>query len=215
MTAEDVKVENIETMGLDAGRLCLDFANTANWHASEQPVEYLTGYSALVTFGRRTGTLSDEAASGLLKRAYEQPDEAAAVLETAIELREALYRIFDEVSHGHAPEADDLALLNRHLSQALARSQVVAEGNGFTWTWSGDEAALDRMLWPVARSAADLLTSAEIERVGQCADDRGCGWLFFDTTRNHSRRWCDMKDCGNRAKARRHYRRHKAAQAAA
>jgi predicted RNA-binding Zn ribbon-like protein len=71
------------------------------------------------------------------------------------------------------------------------------------------------MLWPVARSAADLLTSAEeLARVGQCADDRGCGWLFFDTSRNHSRRWCAMKDCGNRAKARRHYRRQRKARQA-
>ena len=61
------------------------------------------------------------------------------------------------------------------------------------------------MLWPVVQSAVDLMTSPELDRVGQCADDRGCGWLFVDTTKNRSRRWCDMRDCGNRAKARRHY----------
>jgi predicted RNA-binding Zn ribbon-like protein len=61
------------------------------------------------------------------------------------------------------------------------------------------------MLWPVVRDAADLLTSKELNRVGRCADER-CGWLFVDTSRNRSRRWCSMESCGNRAKARRHYR---------
>ena len=64
-----------------------------------------------------------------------------------------------------------------------------------------------RIFWPIAHSAVDLLTSEDIDRVGQCGDDRGCGWLFFDTNRNHSRRWCRMEDCGNRAKAHRHYHR--------
>jgi len=63
------------------------------------------------------------------------------------------------------------------------------------------------MLWPILRSGADLLASEDRERVGQCADDRGCGWLFFDASRNRSRRWCNMEDCGNRAKAKRHYAR--------
>jgi predicted RNA-binding Zn ribbon-like protein len=61
------------------------------------------------------------------------------------------------------------------------------------------------MLWPILRSAAEVLTSEKRTRLGQCADDRGCGWLFLDTSKNRSRRWCDMEDCGNRAKARRHY----------
>ncbi|MCB0153982.1 MAG: CGNR zinc finger domain-containing protein, partial [Anaerolineae bacterium] len=55
-------------------------------------------------------------------------------------------------------------------------------------------------------SAAELLTSDRLNRVGQCAGE-SCGWLFLDTTRNHSRRWCEMEHCGNRAKAKRHYRR--------
>jgi predicted RNA-binding Zn ribbon-like protein len=67
---------------------------------------------------------------------------------------------------------------------------------------------LDEMLRPVARSAADWLVSADVDRVRLCADDRGCGYLFVDTSRNRSRRWCSMESCGNRAKARRHYERH-------
>src|SRR5207302_22567 len=74
---------------------------------------------------------------------------------------------------------------------------------------AAEEETLDRMLWPVIRSAADLLVSGEAQRVRRCASET-CDWLFLDTSRNHSRRWCDMSGCGNRAKARRHYARAKA-----
>lgn len=69
------------------------------------------------------------------------------------------------------------------------------------------------MLWPVARSAAELLTSPDAQRVRECAL-RSCSWLFVDRSRNRRRRWCDMKTCGNRAKARRHYRRKQKSRAA-
>jgi predicted RNA-binding Zn ribbon-like protein len=64
------------------------------------------------------------------------------------------------------------------------------------------------MLWPIVDAAADLLVRGEPERIKTCGSAT-CGWLFLDLSRNRSRRWCDMKDCGNRAKARRHYARRK------
>lgn len=189
------------------GRLCLDFANTADWHASDQPEERLTSYSGFVLWSQQVGILTQKQAKRLLRQAADRPDEATAVLNRAIALREAIYEVFAAVAHGQSPQAIDLSALNAALSEALARSQIAPVETGFGWQWAGDEDALDRLLWPIARSAADLLTSDDLQRVGQCADDRGCGWLFLDTSRNHTRRWCDIKDCGNRAKAHRHYER--------
>jgi predicted RNA-binding Zn ribbon-like protein len=191
---------NAETEGL-----CLDFANTAEWHASGHPTEQLQSYAALVSWAQRVGILTDHEAGQLSREATRRPSDAAAVLERAISLREALYRILSAVVADRPPGEADLAILNGALSDALARVHVVREADSFAWRWAADETALDRVLWPVARSAADLLTSEKLARVGQCADDRGCGWLFLDMSRNRSRRWCDMKDCGNRAKAKRHY----------
>ena len=68
-----------------------------------------------------------------------------------------------------------------------------------------EDGDLDQVLWSVLRSTTDLLTSKDLQRVGVCADDRGCGWLFYDTSRNRTRQWCSMRGCGNRAKAKRHY----------
>jgi predicted RNA-binding Zn ribbon-like protein len=98
-------------------------------------------------------------------------------------------------------------LVNAGLSQSLGQARLHAGPTGFTWGWADNPGALDRLLWPVMQSAAELLTSDLVARVGECQDDRGCGWLFIDTSRNRSRRWCSMGGCGNRAKAHRHYQR--------
>jgi predicted RNA-binding Zn ribbon-like protein len=187
-------------------RLCLDFANTVDWRTAAQPHELLTSYADLVAWGQRTGIVSEGTARRLLEESARGPTQAAAVLERAIVLREAIYRIFSAVVAEHAPEAADIATLNRALAETMSRLQLAWTADGFARCWSGDEDALDQVLWPVVRSAAELLTSDELGRVGVCAGD-GCGWLFFDTSKNRSRRWCSMQDCGNRAKARRHYRR--------
>lgn len=188
------------------GRLCLDLANTVDWHGSDEPVEFLTSYSELVAWSRHVGVLTEPLAQLLLKEAAGRPLDAVAVLKRAIALRETIYRIFSAISHEYAPQATDLAALNAELSGALVQSRIALAGEDFVWGWAGGESALDRMLWPVVHDAANLLTSGELSRVGQCSDAQ-CGWLFLDMSRNHSRRWCSMEDCGNRAKARRHYRR--------
>jgi len=197
------------TLKLLGGRLSLDFTNTTDWHASDHPVEFLTSYSDLVAWSQHVGILTDHRVQRLLKEAARRPVDATAVLERAITLREAIRRVFSAISHGHPPQAADLVTFNAELSGALAQSQIVSTAEGFAWDWASAEDALDGMLWPLVHDAAGLLTSQELDRVGQCADDR-CGWLFLDTSRNRSRRWCSMDDCGNRAKARRHYERKRA-----
>jgi predicted RNA-binding Zn ribbon-like protein len=191
---------------LSAGKLCLEFANTADWHAAEQPIETLADYAALVAWAKRLGLLDERKAASLISRANAQPALAAQIYQWALELREAIYRIFAALAAGKQPAAVDIELINDALPQAFNRPAVVPSENGFTWRYASGE-GLDQLLWPVLRSTAALLTSGEVDRVGQCADDRGCGYLFFDTSRNRSRRWCDMNSCGNRAKARRHYAR--------
>jgi predicted RNA-binding Zn ribbon-like protein len=197
-----------EALCLESGRLCLDFANTAEWHASDQPVEGLNSYADLVRWSQSVGLLTEDGVQHLLDRAARRPADAAATLERAITLREALYRIFSAVAAGQLPQAADLDIVNEALAGALAHLQVDLSAGGFTWRWVGGEEALERMLWPVARSAADLLTSEDLDRVGECADDRGCGWLFMDESKNRSRQWCGP-GCANRAKAQRHYARQK------
>src|SRR5512136_205044 len=108
------------TWQLRGGRLCLDFANTADWHASDQPEERLTSYAEFVSWSRQAGVLTEDQAKRLLRRAADRPEEARVVMNRAIALREAIYEIFAAVAHGRAPQAADLAALNAALSEMLA-----------------------------------------------------------------------------------------------
>lgn len=199
---------------LVAGELCLDFANTADWHAAAEPKETLTSYEALVSWAGRVGVLDASTARCLQQEAAKHPVAANAALKKAIAVREAIYRIAVGIIEGERPDARDLDTFNRALATALQQRRLVPGPGGLTWAWQAADRGLDQILGPVLWSAAGLFTSGERDRIGQCADDRGCGWLFLDTTRNRSRRWCAMEDCGNRAKAHRHYRRSRGQQPA-
>src|SRR5262249_18770329 len=112
---------------------------------------------------------------------------------------------------GGAPSDTDLAVLNSELARSLGRLRIMpGKGNGaFSWRWAKSPIELDHALGPISYSAAGLLASKEeLTHVRQCRG-ANCGWLFLDCSRNHSRCWCDMRDCGNRAKVRRHRRKHR------
>ncbi len=194
---------NLDLIG---GRECLDFVNTLDGRRNGHPHDYLSSYTDLVLWGQHVGLVTEGEAQQLIGEARRHPPKASQVFERAIVLRETIYRIFVAITSGERPAATDLTRLNEVLSEALAQLQIVPTTEGFAWDWRGEKKALDRLGWLLARSAAELLTSAELNRVRECGGDN-CGWLFVDTSRNRSRRWCDMKSCGNRAKAQRHYKR--------
>jgi predicted RNA-binding Zn ribbon-like protein len=193
----------------DSGLLPLDFANTADWHARADPLEKLNSYADLVNWSWKAGLLTEEAALRLLDASERRPQDALQTLERVIEVREAIYRIFSHRAAGKEIPENDLDVFNAALSEALRRVRLESAQNGFSWGWDDEDRNLEVMLWPILRQTAELLTSDDLQRIGECADDRGCGYLFYDTSRNHSRRWCSMESCGNRAKAQRHYKRSK------
>jgi len=184
---------------LIAGVLCLNFANTLYGHGETPVHEYLAAYRDLAVWSRKAGVLADREAEFLIRKGAKRPSEALSIFHRAIALRETIYRIFKAIAYGELPKLADLSALNAARSEALAHSHIAQTGTRYAVDWD-DQAALERMLWPIALSAAELLTSASLSRVRQCG---GCDWLFVDSSRNHLRRWCSMSACGNRAKARR------------
>ena len=187
-----------------AGELCLDFANTARWHASPHPIETLDSLEDLVRWCRSARLLDRATAEALLQEARRRPGAAKAALRRVIAVREIVYRVVVALLRGERPRAVDVTAFNRALRSALIHVRLTPAKGGLAWAWEREGRRLDAPIWPILDSAADLLTSPRRTRIGQCADDRGCGWLFVDTTKNRRRRWCDMSDCGNRAKAQRH-----------
>lgn len=205
----DMNTEEFQ-FDLSGGRPPMDFANTLYSRVREVPRENLHRYEDLIVWAQQAGVLDRDLADRLAREGRRRPQAAAAVLEQAIVLREAIYRILMAVAEDQPVPADDLGILNAELARALSHARVVPTSDGFAWDWEDRPEALERVLWPVARSTAELLTSDELSRVRVC-DHEQCLWLFVDESRNRSRQWCDMKTCGNRAKAKRHYQRRKVA----
>jgi predicted RNA-binding Zn ribbon-like protein len=197
-------------MKLVGGRLCLDFINTVDGRKSNSPRteaqlvgDKLGDYSDLVEWSRHSGIVTATEAERLIQAGKRNAGEAKDVLGRATALREALYRICKAVMTGRRPARVDLDIVNGELLEARAHERLTHGPHGFTWELAGDEAALDRMLWSIAQSGAELFTSGDLSRLRECSGE-DCGWLFEDTSKNRSRQWCDMQDCGNLAKVRRY-----------
>lgn len=197
-TREDTDIVPVERMDLVGGDISMDFVNTASTRSGGTVgKDKLRTYDDLVTWAERVELAGADRATRLRRAAAADPAAAARVLDRARGLREVIYRVFA----ADPPAPDDLAALGEAAAAAAAERRLEAADGSFRFAWP-DSDALEQLLWPVALSAAELLTSADRERVKECASD-SCNWLFLDQSRNRSRRWCDMKDCGNRAKARR------------
>jgi len=202
-----VETEPSPAFEFSGGALCLDFVNTL----ADRPrcrEEKLGDFSDLLRWAEAAEVVNATELASLRRQAAQQPGRASKTFLGAIELRERLFRIFSGLAAGDRPAPGELAALNVALRDALPHLRLGDGGDGVRWHWAGPTTRLDRILWPVTRSAAELLTSADVTLVRECASDR-CSWMFVDNSRTRRRRWCDMKTCGNRAKARRHYARRK------
>jgi predicted RNA-binding Zn ribbon-like protein len=194
---------------LSGGHLALDFANTiSRRHSAEKTVEHLNSYHDLVAFARQTKVITAAESETLRQKAESHAKQAGQVLRSAITLREAIFSAFLALANGTPVSHQDIGLIDKAASEALRHRHIVPANGGYAWRWD-DEPMLERTVWPIAESAAALLTSTDLAKVREC-EASDCYWLFLDNSRNHSRRWCTMSACGNREKARRHYRRQKA-----
>ncbi len=169
-----------------AGHLALDFANTVDDPLGPARHDHIATYPDLLHWSVRAGALTAEQAGGLRG--------SAAAVRKAHALRDVLNDVFVAVATGTPPE---WAALRPFVADAVANS-ALAPTHELTWPAA---TARHAMLWPVAYAAERLLTSPDSHRVKQCA---GCPWVFLDHSRNGSRRWCAMNDCGTHAKIRKY-----------
>jgi predicted RNA-binding Zn ribbon-like protein len=188
------------------GDICLDFANTMRGLRGGAAVELLRDYVDLTDWAEQTGALTAAEARLQRREGERRITAAAGVLARSRSLREVIYRIFSNLAADRGPATTDLEALNAELGRALAHARVDRIQDGFAWGWESETADLDQLLWPVALAAARLLTGTPARAIRECSNPF-CSGLFIDTSRNHSRRWCDMRTCGKRAKERKPRRR--------
>ena len=191
----------LETLELVGGALCLDFVNTINSRVHPEH-DYLMHYSDLIGWANKVGILSPIQANQLQKRAKQNAEEVDKVLNKVQRSRELLYRLFSSAKASNK----DMEVFVGVYGEAISNGWLTKDDNHYRTTWKIDE-TLIAVLWPIVHSAGELLQSEDLRHVKECP---GCGWVFLDTSKNQSRRWCSMNTCGARDKMRRYHKRKRA-----
>ncbi|MFF5178758.1 CGNR zinc finger domain-containing protein [Micromonospora sp. NPDC000316] len=193
-------VEGVTRMHLVGGNVALGFINTRTGPpGGPSDDDVLTGYQELVAWGVHAGTLTEAEATALHRLSRNDPDGAHAAFARALGTRDYLDEIFRPLAAGGAPSTDALARLRDDEADALGHAQLQG-GSTFAWVWRDDH-TLARPLRPVVHAAVQLLTAGALDRIKGCG---GCRFLFNDESKNRSRRWCSMDDCGTAEKMRRY-----------
>jgi predicted RNA-binding Zn ribbon-like protein len=181
------------------GDLALDFANTVDDPLGPAHHDHLATYDGLLVWSVRTGVLPAGDLDGRRRSAEQQSRAASAALRRAHVLRDALNGVFGAVAAGATVASEDWVTLRRAAADGLARAVARPSGTGYRLEWPEDE--LLGPIWLVADAGVTLLRSGDRRRVKQCA---GCPWLFLDSSRSGTRRWCSMEDCGTHEKVKRY-----------
>lgn len=193
--------EKTPRFDLCGGHPALDFVNSLDNRFGESgPAELLQSYDDLLRFAGQNRLLEPRQAR-LLARAA-SPEEATRALRSARELREALASVFYGQVDGRVPDATDLHTIERHFHNAGGHRELRWQASRVRWDWDRYETNAELPVWALAQSACELVLSDAMDRVSACGAE-SCRWLFLDTSKNHTRRWCKMEVCGNRMKARR------------
>lgn len=197
----------IESLPLDGGRLCLNFINTVHDWTVEDPFEYLCSYSNFLDWSVKVETLSPSERDRQSSLAADNQEKAVSVLQSILEARKVLYNLFLAIAQNRVPNDETQGKFNKLLSEATSGMALEIKGEDLNVQHKWLEKDNFRfLLYPILKSAYDLLISDDLDRVKECG---ACGWLFYDQSKNKSRKWCSMESCGSNVKAKRYYHRHK------
>ena len=184
-------------------RLCLDFVNTIEGPISDHPEEYLKGYEDVLIWGQHVELWNAADTLALQQALAHDPEQANALYLDTVRLRSLLYRIFQQTAYEADPNEQDINALHAFYLDAIRAARLDADYEGWSWQWNRADPYY--VLWCVVASAMKVLQSGEGVHVKECRGIDDCGWLFLDTSKNHSRQWCSMEGCGSRVKMRRQY----------
>jgi len=186
------------------GHLALDFTNTVEFQHTEDAKEFLHSYQHVLAWCWQLALLPDVLAENLQHTAAADPAQAEAAFQSALALRQAIKSLFVAVTQSAEPTPEAQSIFQKAVVQAESHRSIAFVNGRPLWTWADEPSNLDRPLWPITLAAMELFTSPQLEQVRQCPN---CGWLFVDTSRNHTRRWCSMEVCGSQMKSKRQYQR--------
>jgi predicted RNA-binding Zn ribbon-like protein len=180
--------------------LSLDFVNTVGNISSANPTEKLNSLSDLIEWSKQGKLISNDEAIAIFTETEKNILESEKLFKRVLRFRKSIYDIFRSIINREEISSKDLRVFNNELSRAMSKAEIFHHESELVWDWKNN--SLERIPFLIARIAAQLLTSSDLEKL-KCCSGENCGWLFCDTSKNKRRQWCDMRDCGNLAKAKR------------
>ncbi|MEQ9467940.1 MAG: CGNR zinc finger domain-containing protein [Ekhidna sp.] len=193
------------TYKLIGGSLCFDFANTMSWRDSESPHEWLDGIDNLLEWCRLAEIVNDSEAQIILTE-FEKAKDSEALLAELIDLRELINKIFCAVIDHSVPKANDMVKLNQLASKTLSKLEVAYYEDKYQLRLQKCDSIIGKVFNEIVWSSIRVLTETDIKHIKKC---KACHWLYIDKSRNNSRTWCTMEDCGNRSKVNRFNRKNR------
>jgi predicted RNA-binding Zn ribbon-like protein len=207
MVSYDPSPSRADSLTLIGGELALDFANTSSGRGFPTQQDHLQRPEHVAQWAAHAKVLPPGDAQWLAEAVSAEPELGERLIAEALALREDVYQLGAAIAAGRPAPPERIESLTHAHARALSRGALTPVGKNFGWSWRPREAPVEAILGPISLSALTLLQQADLTRVKRCQGEK-CGWLFFDTTKNKSRRWCEMEVCGNRAKQKRFARAH-------
>ncbi len=191
------------SLPLVGSELAFDLSNTSSGRGHSTHKDHLGVGKDVIVWAQHAKVLTPTDGEWAVSAVIDNRALADELLHRTLLLRETIYKLGEAIATGLGTSTETVDTLAHVHAACIARAHLVKHDSGFVWAWAPQDSLVEAILGPVTLSALTLLTQADLSRIKQCAGDH-CGWLFFDTTKNKSRRWCEMQVCGNRAKQRRH-----------
>jgi predicted RNA-binding Zn ribbon-like protein len=201
-----VKKSNIRTIRFDGGRLCLNYINTVHDRLVEPLNDYLKSVNDLIQWSFRAKVIDSGTMKTLKQNAPGNSEKADAFFVEAISLRETLYKVFLCIARDQKIPNGNLDDFNNLISLYFPHLKIIKSGNGYSEEWHYPPDSFYLINAPILKDAYDLLLHGKQNRIRECPN---CGWLFYDSSKNGSRRWCSMTTCGSNVKALSWYHKHK------
>jgi len=179
------------------GQLCFDFSNTVSYRNKDTPHEWLNNFENLSVWSQIVGIMEESESNQLIRNLSKNPEEGERKLSMIRELREVVFRIFSSIVKRKSPAKTDINYLNNFAEKQINKEKIVYDNGLFNLEYKSNLTPFKKIIHKIYKSIIYVMTQIDLTRINKC---KSCDWLFYDTSRNRSRQWCVMSDCGNRSK---------------
>lgn len=187
-------VEHLKKISLDGGLLCLDFINTVSDYTEDEPINYITNEQEWLTWLKRVKLIEED---------FCELEANSFNIAQILSVRDTLYKLFASYVRQKIIQKKILSLFNKDLKWMNKHLKFISQENEITEILDYNRFSANNYLLPIIKSAKDILTSKQLKNINECPN---CGWIFLDKTKSSTRRWCNMKACGNKIKTQKYYR---------